>query len=521
MLKIIRKHQTGIMLIVAIIVIIAFAFLYDPNRDAYRTSDDAIQVFGKNYRTTEVSRIESVRSLLYGLQQYQYVFGMSQLDRRFGTLDNSDSAADFIFNTLILRHEADKLGIAPTDAEIEEAIKAVPVFQTEGQYDPGKFENIKTNLSRQGINLPLIYQAIGDTIRFEKLRELISSGILPSEPEVAQYVDAQNAKIFASIAKIPQANFEGEIEVTDADVQEYFDANGASLQSEEKRSLDYVVFRRPVREEASGEGEEATEAETEEAFKERTRTFALAINDFATTIVEQGESADLRALAAAPGLTGYSDGVQSVEPFAQSMPPASLATNTALVESAFAHNMELGPIGDPIDQPDGFTFYKITAVAAPEPLPLEEARPQIEEALTAQKLAEKTSEAAAQAKDAIAAALAEGKDFAEAAEAAGYPAEEVPMFSSNQRPQGIPEAAEVAGAVGTLSPGEVSSPVTTADGAILVYLDARELPLDPVTDAVKETTGDQVGRIAEQAAFSNWFGERKQEAQPVILQQRS
>ncbi|CAN5271022.1 hypothetical protein BH23VER1_BH23VER1_10760 [soil metagenome] len=518
MLKTVRKHQTGIMLVVAIIVIIAFAFLYDPNRDAYKSSNDVIRIFERNYRSTQVARLEKLREVLYGLGEYEYVFGMTQLDRRFGALDNRESTIDFVFNTIVLRHEAEDLAIDPTTDEIEKAIKTLPAFQSQdGGFDLGRFENIQTYLARDGISLPFLYEGIADTIRFDKIRELITSGILPSLPEVNQYLDAQTSQIFASLVRIPSSQFEDDLALTDEEIQEFYEENSDALLADEKRAFDYIAFRRPVRTEASGEGETATDAESDEAFKARSRAFATAINRFATDLVEAGAEAELRELAAVPALAEYTDGVQSAEAFAQESPPQELADDPTLVDSAFGHNPALGPVGDPIDRPEGFTFFKLTGVVPPEPLSLEEAQPRIEEILTAQKLAEKTSEAAAQAKEAITAALAEGKSFAEAAEAAGYPAEDVPMFASNQRPQGIVEAGEVVQAVSALNPGEVSNPIASADATLLVYLESREQPLEPITDVAKDATADQVGRITRQAAFTNWFSERKQRAEPTVL----
>ena len=57
MLAFLRKHQYGLMLFVAIIVIIAFTFFYNPNDRSSYGEQDAFWIDGEGYNANEVSRI--------------------------------------------------------------------------------------------------------------------------------------------------------------------------------------------------------------------------------------------------------------------------------------------------------------------------------------------------------------------------------------------------------------------------------------------------------------------------------
>ena len=63
MLTFIRRYQYGLMLVVAIVVIIAFAFLYDANNYRSPEARTAFTVNGKTYNMADLDRMRNTYDL--------------------------------------------------------------------------------------------------------------------------------------------------------------------------------------------------------------------------------------------------------------------------------------------------------------------------------------------------------------------------------------------------------------------------------------------------------------------------
>jgi hypothetical protein len=262
--------------------------------------------------------------------------------------------------------------------------------------------------------------------------------------------------------------------------------------------------------------EPAPEGESEAEFEARSNEFVDALSEFDRRLVDSQSPASFDELVGDERFTRWSEGgVQATPLFSRLSPPEDLLAKPELLNAVFAARTDR-EVGDPVTTPDGHYFFKLVEVKAPEPKPLDQARAAIEETLKAQKVAAAVNEAAAAAKSAITESLAAGKTIAEAATAAGFEAVSVPVFASSQTPVG-PDGYAVRSAAAGLSPGELSPPQETASGAVLVYLDAREMPLD--LDVEKSKAGIQIALRDQnrQAAFLDWFRQRKSAADPTPI----
>jgi len=526
MFQLIRKHQYGIMLVVAIIVIIAFTFLYDPNRDATsQAAKPEISMFGKSFGPRQTDRIRRSQRLIYSLGLFD-LFELSTLDKRYGTVNNQrdENQFDYVFNTLLLENEIDRLGVQPSDFEIEERIKTIRSFQTNGSYDATKWENFETFAATQGFNRPAIFKLVGKEIALKKLKALITSGITASPHEIEQVFNAQNAKLFASTITVPKDSITIEEEITDEQIQTYYSENKESFRSEPTRAISYIRFTRPVREAAppvpEQTGEEPPEetkptGESEEDFKKRERAFAENVKTFADRIVSTEETQTFEEIAKEETFAAYSGSLVTTPLFKRSEAPEEIKSENQLLDQAFAATEE-SPLGDPVKVSDGFYFYKVTEIAEQVHRPLEEVKEEIGGTLKDQKIAEALDTATREVREKIQAAIAEGKSVTEAAKEAGYETREVPMFTSNQPPRAVADGAKIATAVKDLNPGSLSEPQEVSTGLMLVHLSSRERPLD-ADDARKKAVATQVEAAQRKTAFEAWFASRKELAQPKTL----
>lgn len=518
MLSFLRNQSKGILIVVAAVIIVAFTFLYDPNKDLVGQQSSRVSVAGKDVSNDEYNRILKGRSiLLQGLQQWNYVLRLDGLDRRWGSNDpNTPNNDDYVVNTILVAKEAERLGIKVSRDEIKELVEGLYQFQQNGEFDLGTWENFITNISRSGYNEASILKLIGQTIAYQKLRELISAGVTPSPREIQEEFEDKHSKVFASSIVINKADLEDKVEATDEEIAKHYEENKDSYKSPEKRGVTYVYFENPKKQtpEPAAEGEEAPPAESDAEFEARQKEYQKILSDFDLRIANPAEGETFESIAAEEKYAAISSGISTHEPFSQEDPPAELLEKQQLIDAVF-QALSTKELGTPFSDGSGYYFFKLNGIEEPATLTLEEARVKVAEDVIAIELAALVNETAAEAKATITSALSEGKTIQGAAEAAGLTASEVPMFSSGQPPVGVPDAQLVQTTAASVKPGEVSNPQMTETGALLVYLESRELPLDIDEDAQKATIQRSIESRDEDGVFAAWFAARKDSAEPV------
>ena len=144
MLEFLRKHQHGIMIVVAFIVIIAFVWFFNPYdaRSGNLNATDALTVGNKSVTLKEVERQQRI---LQAATQLGFSYTMQLLQPTFDVVD-------FTQNRLLMRQEARKLGIEPTEDDVLAAIGSHPSFQTTDKFDQSRYDDaIENTLQPAGL----------------------------------------------------------------------------------------------------------------------------------------------------------------------------------------------------------------------------------------------------------------------------------------------------------------------------------------------------------------------------------
>ena len=171
MITILRKNQRVLMLVVAVLTIIAFIWLYNP-ADTYQLGRGAVAtIYGRKVSQADIERQVKTYQLALAMGQF------SLLENLGGMTQDEDQALDeFIWNLFVLHHQAEELGVEPTDSQIADRIKAVRTFQTGGQFDPSKYKAfVLEQLGPRGFTELQLENVIRDTLRVERIREIVSS----------------------------------------------------------------------------------------------------------------------------------------------------------------------------------------------------------------------------------------------------------------------------------------------------------------------------------------------------------
>ena len=242
MLEFLRKHQYGLMLVVAILTIIAFVFLYDKNTYGQGNTQrgTAFKVYGKGYDSNKLQKLDSYYMLAGQLGLREIVTDLR--GKRF--VDGKP--VDFPLNLMILRHEGRKLGISPSNDDVQREVESMRIFSDEaGRYNPEVFKQVSERLIERNFQNADINQIIKDKITLDKLKELLTANIQPPVTEVDDAYADKNQKIIAYAIKRSLDDFKKDIEVTEEEIKERYEENKETLQTEEKRKIQYVYFKAP------------------------------------------------------------------------------------------------------------------------------------------------------------------------------------------------------------------------------------------------------------------------------------
>lgn len=283
MLEFLRRYQHNIMIVVAVVVIISFAWFFAPHDDRQGAigREDVFKVGGKGVDPEELKRQHQIFAAMNELDGGGFNMGgnpLSQLAGEFGKelgfaqgrngqfqmVLTPEGEMKFAQNRIIIRDAAAKLGVEVSDKEIEEAIKKKQAFQRGGVFDAGAFEEVLNNTWRpMGLQPGDLRAAIADGLITEKLKSLLGSNsqAIPGQVEV-DYQD-KCEKNTVSLVEFKREDFEKDLTITDQQIKDYYEQRKsagkpevtppgetakdaqASVFTDEKRQIEYIFFEQP------------------------------------------------------------------------------------------------------------------------------------------------------------------------------------------------------------------------------------------------------------------------------------
>lgn len=133
---------------------------------------------------------------------------------------------------------------ATTTQEITDHIKTLRTFTGEdGQFDAKRYDAFRTSLSKPGSGLTeaTVARVMGDDVRIEKLRKLISGPgyVLPAD--VKAQLERTDSQWTVGVATVDYASFNPAISASEADLAKFF-GDGSSYTIPPRISVSYVDF---------------------------------------------------------------------------------------------------------------------------------------------------------------------------------------------------------------------------------------------------------------------------------------
>ena len=489
------------MIVIAILAIpFIFYFVQRPDYGAIGR-DQFARIYDRNVSMLEAQQSARLLNLAQTLGMSDFVGTMTA-----GAGSNQNQGAvQFIVNLLVLRHEAERLGLRPSASEVAEVVRKLPAFQGASGFDINKLNDLVQNgLAPLGLAEEHIEQLVRDQICLSEIQKLLAAGVSVPKSELDENFQRGYDKLDVSVIRFRSGDFDKDIKISDEDVQKYYDAHKAELKTEEKRKVEFVQLT------LNEEEKKLTGKERIEALQK----LADRATDFTQALLEKG--ADFKQAA-----TKFQLAVHETGEFTGAEPDPQLKANPQLAAAAFKLS-EQEPHSDAVQVADGFYILHLTGKTEARPLTAEEAKPKIVDALKKTRSRELMSTKSAELVQQLREAKKTGQPPGAVIQKAGVKPEKVPAFSlideelekseGDEQKKQSPELLAIKDAVAFLNPGDVSDFVPSGTDGVIAILEKRDPLGGPGAREKKAAFEKRILENKERIVVVEWLRDRQQAA---------
>lgn len=254
MLDFLRKHTIVIMAAMALVFVGLMFIGGDVSGGSLSGmfKQTFVTVDGKSYGEKDyVNMGQTGRNLAYSFSSsfaplLQNHFATEQDLRNICYLmkTNNPNAA-FLAYCGIIRREAARLGLTPSNAEIDEAICNIPEFlDDKGVFDPKKYDDFISMRGNQGKKLQeeILRGLMGDTMSLVRIEDVIAGGAAV-EPNFAQAVaESENQQITVNTAFLEKSAFRPKTDPGEEEIKTFWDKHKENYRNEEARFFTVYTF---------------------------------------------------------------------------------------------------------------------------------------------------------------------------------------------------------------------------------------------------------------------------------------
>ncbi len=238
MLDKMREGSQGVAAkVILVVIILSFALAGVGGYLGSTGSNAAVIVNGEEISSQSVDQAyQTERARLQ--QQFGEQFDIVASNPNFAGQVRAQATQTLISERLVLQ-AISEMGLRVGDDQVKNEIRNMPEFQVEGKFNNDQY----LALLRRNSYTPAQFSAglKQDLARRQLLQMLVGSEfVLPAEVEVVNQLQAQ--KRIAKVLNIKTADFMTAAEVSEEELQAYYQANSQQFQFAEQVSLDYVVL---------------------------------------------------------------------------------------------------------------------------------------------------------------------------------------------------------------------------------------------------------------------------------------
>ncbi|HEU4721852.1 MAG TPA: peptidyl-prolyl cis-trans isomerase [Gemmatimonadaceae bacterium] len=186
-------------------------------------------------------------------QQEQQQSGRSLSQDEVTRIENQ--AFDEMVTEILLQQEYRRRGITVSDTELRDYarfapprwVTSDPSLQTEGQFDPAKYQRLlSSSQARQGGLLLALEQYYRSEVPKEKLAEQVTAGVFATDVDLWRaYQDAQDSASVSFVVFRPTPTA-ADSNISDADLRKYYDSHKAEFERAGRATVSVLSIPRTI-----------------------------------------------------------------------------------------------------------------------------------------------------------------------------------------------------------------------------------------------------------------------------------
>lgn len=391
-------------------------------------------------------------------------------------------ALDGLIDRAVLINQSQKLGFVIDDQELRDSIVDSPAFQVGGRFNKEHYLRV---LRSAGLTPGDFESAKREDLAVERLQNVIGDNVTVSDDDARDDILAREEKRSVAFVKIPSADLTANVQVSDADLEKFYEDNKARYAEPEKVKVELLSY--PV--DKFGENIEITEEQITTEYEENLATKYTQPHEVHARhiLIRVPRDADDDAKAKArtrieevkSKLDGGADFAALAKEYSEDPGSKDRGGDLgffprgrmvgAFDDAAFA--LKAGETSDIVESPFGFNIIKVEEVREERQKPIEEVREEIVATLKKASASEKAKEAANQDEEAIAG----GATLDQIAEKRGLTVERPEPMPRGAAFPSLGRSLPLTNALWDAKPGEYTAPVDV-NGTVVIGRLAENVP---------------------------------------------
>ncbi len=181
---------------------------------------------------------ESRLRRIYGF--YKQVYGDNLTREVLENLQLDQVALNQLIQEVLLAEEARRTyHLSVSDEELVTTIQEMPQFQQESRFDRDLYQN---TLRRVGMTPQEFEEQTKEGLLVGKLEHVIKQTVRISEQQLLEDYIAQNEKLEVEGLLVKTRAYEDQAEITDEDIQAYYDVHKETFMTPERVKIQYIYF---------------------------------------------------------------------------------------------------------------------------------------------------------------------------------------------------------------------------------------------------------------------------------------
>ena len=393
MLEAIRRHAKGwLAKVILALIIVTFALF---GVDSYMSGDKS---GGKVAEVGDVgiSREELAREIQAQSDRMREALGPAFDPAVTEKADFRKQVLDSLIERKALLQEAQKLKFLAPDAYVASVLGQIPAFQQDGTFSQKRYEAV---LRQNGRTPAQFENELRQAFMLEAITSPVSLAAFPSNTSLTQIARLVAQQREIAWADLPASAVASQVQVTPADVEQYYAANKAEFTEPEQIRAEYLVLDIAsvaagivVSEQAVADYYAANAAQFGQPEQRRASHILIAADknaDAATRAQAKAKATGLyQTLQKSPGRFAELARTESQDPGSAAQDGSLGSFGRGMMVKPFEEavfSMKPNEIRGPVESDFGYHIIRLDGIQAAQTAPLAEVRPAVVDALRKQQ----------------------------------------------------------------------------------------------------------------------------------------